>query len=126
MTRVGWSVVSKSPSVFLYKMCDNEERDNRMKPTDTEQSSSGDFFVYIVRCADGTLYTGWTTNLTKRMAAHNGTGKGAKYTKTRRPVTIVYAERLKTKRDAMRREYQIKQLSRREKLMLIGWKEGSF
>lgn len=60
------------------------------------------------------------------MAAHNGTGKGAKYTKTRRPVTIVYAERLKTKRDAMRREYQIKQLSRREKLMLIGWKEGSF
>lgn len=55
------------------------------------------------------------------MAAHNGTNKGAKYTKVRRPVTIVYAERLGTKSDAMHREYQIKQLSRREKLKLIGW-----
>lgn len=55
------------------------------------------------------------------MAAHNGTNKCAKYTKVRRPVTIVYAERLATKSDAMQREYQIKQLSRREKLKLIGW-----
>ncbi len=88
---------------------------------DTARNESLRYFVYIVRCADGTLYTGWTTNLTKRMAAHNWTEKGAKYTKARRPVTLVYAERLANKQEAMRREYQIKQLSRREKLLLIGW-----
>lgn len=79
------------------------------------------FFVYMVLCADGTLYTGWTTNLVRRMAAHNGTSVGAKYTKTRRPVTLVYAERTQTKSEAMSREYAIKQLSRREKEKLIGW-----
>lgn len=80
------------------------------------------FFVYIVRCADGTLYTGWTTNLVRRMAAHNGTTTGAKYTRTRRPVTLVYAERAQSKSEAMSREWAIKQMSRREKESLIGWK----
>lgn len=80
------------------------------------------YFVYIVRCADGTYYTGWTTNLTRRMAAHNGGENGAKYTKSRRPVTLVYAERVETKHEAMRREYAIKQLSRRAKESLIGWR----
>lgn len=80
------------------------------------------YFVYIVRCADGTYYTGWTTNLTRRVAAHNRGANGAKYTKSRRPVTLVYAERAETKHEAMRREYAIKQLSRRAKESLIGWR----
>lgn len=81
------------------------------------------FFTYIVRCTDGTLYTGWTTNLVTRMAAHNGHGSsGAKYTKTRRPVTLVYAERHETKSNAMSREWHIKKMTRAEKMRLIGWK----
>lgn len=80
------------------------------------------YFVYIVQCADGTYYTGWTTNLARRMAAHNGGAYGAKYTKSRRPVTLVYAERAETKKEAMKREYAIKKLSRRKKESLIGWR----
>lgn len=82
------------------------------------------FYTYIVRCLDGTLYTGWTTNLVVRMAAHNGHGSsGAKYTKTRRPVTLVYAERHETKNEAMSREWHIKKMTRAEKMRLIGWKQ---
>lgn len=84
----------------------------------------GDCFTYIVRCSDGTLYTGWTSNLARRMAAHNGlAGTGAKYTSSRRPVTLVYAERSATRREAMRREWEVKRLTREEKLLLIGWKK---
>lgn len=75
-------------------------------------------YTYIVKCADGTLYTGWTNNLEKRMKAHNS-GKGAKYTKTRRPVKLVYYEEHGTKNEAMRREYAIKQLTRKAKETLI-------
>ena len=75
-------------------------------------------YVYILRCADDTLYTGWTTSLEKRLKAHNS-GKGAKYTKARLPVEIVYFEEFKEKKEAMKREYAIKQLSRGEKLKLI-------
>ena len=75
-------------------------------------------YTYIVRCADDTLYTGWTNNLEKRMKAHNE-GKGAKYTKTRTPVELVYFEEQPTKEAAMSREWHIKQLSRSEKLELI-------
>ena len=75
-------------------------------------------YTYMVLCKDNTLYTGWTNDLEKRLAAHNA-GTGAKYTKTRRPVTMVYAEEHEEKRDAMRREVQIKQLTRIEKLRLI-------
>ena len=75
-------------------------------------------FTYIVRCSDGTLYAGWTNDLEKRMKAHNN-GSGAKYTRTRRPVELVYYEAFETKEEAMRREYTIKQLSRPEKLKLI-------
>lgn len=78
------------------------------------------YFVYIVRCADDTFYTGWTNNLVRRIAAHNGGKNGAKYTKSRRPVTLVYAERMQSKSDAMAREYEIKQLSRKEKERLMG------
>lgn len=75
-------------------------------------------YTYIVQCSDGTLYTGWTNDLTRRMQAHNQ-GKGAKYTKARRPVTLIYYEAFETKEEAMKREYAIKRLSRREKEELI-------
>ena len=75
-------------------------------------------YTYIVECSDGTLYTGWTNNLEKRLEAHNA-GKGAKYTKTRRPVKLVYQEQFETKEEAMSREYHIKQLSRKEKMKLL-------
>lgn len=75
-------------------------------------------YTYIIKCADNTLYTGWTTNLKKRIDCHNS-GKGAKYTRTRIPVTLAYYEAFSTKQEAMRREYQIKQLSRQEKEALI-------
>ena len=75
-------------------------------------------YTYIVRCADGTLYTGWTNDLKKRIKAHNS-GKGAKYTKTRRPVELVYFEHFATKEEAMSREYHIKQLKHAQKQALI-------
>lgn len=75
-------------------------------------------YVYILKCCDNTLYTGWTTSLERRLKAHNS-GKGAKYTKARLPVEIVYFEEFDNKIDAMKREYEIKQLSRKEKLKLI-------
>lgn len=75
-------------------------------------------YTYIVRCKDGSLYTGWTTDLKKRISAHNA-GKGAKYTKSRRPVKLVYSEEFETKEEAMRREYAIKHMSRPEKIKLI-------
>ncbi len=76
-------------------------------------------YTYIVKCCDNTLYTGWTTDLDRRIEAHNS-GKGAKYTRSRRPVELIYAERFDTKQEAMRREWEIKQLSREEKLSLAG------
>ena len=75
-------------------------------------------YTYIVKCRDATLYTGWTTDLDRRVSAHND-GKGATYTKTRRPVELVYFESFETKQGAMRREWEIKQLSRKDKLKLI-------
>ena len=74
--------------------------------------------TYIVKCSDGTLYTGWTNDLDRRMKAHND-GKGAKYTKSRRPVVLAYFECFETKEEAMRREYEIKRLTRKEKMKLI-------
>lgn len=75
-------------------------------------------YIYILECSDGTLYTGYTNDLNKRLATHNE-GKGAKYTKSRLPVKRVYEEVYDTKSDAMKREYAIKQLSRFQKLKLI-------
>ena len=80
-------------------------------------------FVYILRCADGTFYTGWTNNLSRRVLAHNN-GKGCRYTKPRLPVELVYYEEYGDKRQAQRREYAIKQLSREEKERLIENREG--
>ncbi len=75
-------------------------------------------YVYILKCRDNTLYTGWTTSLEKRLKAHNR-GRGAKYTRARLPVEIVYFEEFEDKKEAMKREYAIKKLSREEKLKLI-------
>ena len=88
-----------------------------MKETDKQNQHQGNY-TYIVKCSDETLYTGWTNNLKKRLEAHNS-GKGAKYTKNRRPVELVYFEEYGTKQEAMQREYAIKQLSRQKKLALI-------
>ena len=75
-------------------------------------------YTYIVKCRDGTYYTGWTNDIDKRMEAHNS-GKGAKYTKTRRPVELVHLEEFPTKEEAMKREYAIKQMTRKAKEKLI-------
>lgn len=80
-------------------------------------------YTYILRCADGTLYTGWTNDLERRLAAHNA-GKGSKYTCSRRPVELVYREEWGTKEQSMSRERQIKRLTRSEKLALIGDESG--
>lgn len=78
-------------------------------------------YAYMVRCADGTLYTGWTNCLEKRLKAHNEGKDGARYTRSKRPVTLVYCEGFATKEEAMSREYAIKQLSRAEKLELMAF-----
>lgn len=75
-------------------------------------------YTYILKCADGTLYTGWTNDLRARVNAHNE-GKGAKYTRSRRPVKLVYYETFSTKEEAMSREWHIKRLTREEKEHLI-------
>jgi putative endonuclease len=79
-------------------------------------------YTYMLKCSDGTLYTGWTKDLEKRVEAHNS-GKGAKYTKARRPVELAYYEEFETKEQAMKREYAIKQLGRKEKQELIAGKK---
>ncbi len=75
-------------------------------------------YVYMLRCADGTLYTGWTSDLARRVKAHNS-GHGAKYTRSRTPVTLVYSEEAADKPAALKREYAIKQLSHEQKEKLI-------
>lgn len=78
-----------------------------------------DNYTYILKCADGSLYCGWTNNLEKRLSAHNA-GTASKYTRTRRPVELAYFEQFETNQEAMSREYNIKRLTREEKLKLIG------
>ncbi len=81
-------------------------------------------YTYILKCSDGTFYTGWTTDITRRLKTHNA-GRGAKYTKTRRPVELVYLEEHETRADAMKREIQIKKMDRKRKMTLIEkWRPG--
>lgn len=75
-------------------------------------------YTYMVECGDGSLYTGYTTDVNRRTKEHN-TGKGAKYTRSRRPVRLVYFETHESKSLAMKREYELKQLTREEKLKLV-------
>jgi putative endonuclease len=94
--------------------------ENMQENTPTSLKSS--WFVYLLRCADNTLYTGITTDLTRRLDEHNGENnshKGARYTRHRRPVSLVYSETLSTRASASQREYAIKQLSRMAKEQLI-------
>ncbi len=75
-------------------------------------------YVYIARCSDETLYTGWTTDVEKREKTHN-LGKGAKYTRSRLPIKIVYVEECDSKIEALRREYQVKKMTKSQKENLI-------
>jgi putative endonuclease len=77
------------------------------------------WYVYVLTCADGTLYTGVTTELERRLAEHNAGAKGAKYTKTRRPVRLAYSETAADRSSALKREFAIKHLTREEKQRLI-------
>ncbi len=80
-------------------------------------------YTYILMCGDNTLYTGWTNDIEKRLTAHN-CGRGARYTRTRLPVKLVYLEEHETKEQAMSREWHIKRLTREEKLALTDdWKK---
>jgi len=77
------------------------------------------FYAYMARCSDGSLYTGYTVDLNMREEKHNE-GKGARYTRVRRPVKIVYSEGFETKSEAMKREYEIKGMEKKKKEGLIG------
>jgi len=81
------------------------------------------FFCYLVKCNDGSLYCGWTTNPVRRVAVHNS-GRGSCYTRLHRPVTLVYQEILTDRSSAMRREFQIKKLTHAQKLKLIQGSES--
>lgn len=78
------------------------------------------YYVYILTCANGSFYTGYTTDIEKRLREHNGDAKGgAKYTRMHRPVTLTFKEVCESKQQAMQREAEIKQMTRREKLQLL-------
>ncbi len=81
--------------------------------------SKSPYFVYMVRCSDNTLYTGITTNLERRIEEHNISDKGAKYTKARRPVTLVYSEEHSDRSSASKREYIIKKMTKSDKQLLV-------
>jgi putative endonuclease len=77
------------------------------------------WFVYILRCSDDSLYTGVTTNLSRRVNEHNNSNKGAKYTRTRQPVQLVWSAECGSRSEAMKREASIKKLNRPKKLLLV-------
>lgn len=85
----------------------------------TTMADRAAIFVYILECSDGTLYCGWTNNLERRLEEHAAGKAGAKYTRGRRPVRLVYREPCPTKSDALKREREIKKLSRAGKLLLM-------
>lgn len=75
-------------------------------------------YTYMLRCQDGSFYVGWTTQLTKRVEAHNA-GRGGKYTRSHRPVELVYYEKFETRQEAMSREWHLKRLTHKQKAALI-------
>ena len=95
-----------------------EEKKSAAEDKTSQQTSDYTNYTYMLQCADGSFYTGWTNDLKKRIAAHNA-GTGGKYTRSHRPVTLVYYETFPTKEEAMKREYAIKHLTREEKEALI-------
>ena len=80
---------------------------------------AGDHYVYVVSCDDGSYYTGYTTNVERRVAEHNA-GEGAKYTRGRRPVELVHVERFASRSEALSREHEVKALDRARKEALVG------
>ena len=84
-----------------------------------KKSGNGKYFVYFLRCADDTFYTGVTTNLSRRIDEHNEGKAGAKYTKARRPVVLVYSESAKDRSQAQKREHALRSLSRADKQALV-------
>ena len=84
-----------------------------------DETMKKEWFMYVVRCSDGTLYTGITTDVARRLHEHNGTKKGAKYTRTRRPVEIVYQVYFPNRSSASKAEAKFKKNSRKEKLRII-------
>ena len=95
-----------------------KKSDRIIKISDRKGETAIPWYVYILRCGDGTLYTGITDDIPRRLAAHRA-GKGAKYTRGRGPLELVYTEQVPDKSAALRREYQIKRLTRQEKEKLI-------
>ena len=81
--------------------------------------NSSPWYLYVVKCSDSTLYTGVTTNLDRRLTEHNTSLKGAKYTRKRRPVVLVYSKHYANRSQAQKAEYQFKQLNRKEKVKVI-------
>lgn len=77
-----------------------------------------EWFVYILKCADGTFYTGITTDVARRVKEHNESAKGAKYTRVRRPLTLHYSEAAASRSDAAKREYELRTLSHKQKKQL--------
>ena len=105
-----------------YKIYDGTIRDVACYSMTKEEYARRNY-IYIIKCADGSLYTGWTTDLEARMEAHNS-GAGAKYTRGRGPVQLIYSEAFETKSEALKREIQIKKLGRAQKLKLAGLPGG--
>ncbi len=97
-------------------MADRGEAEPGADPA--ERDANGDHFVYVLRCADDTLYTGYTTDVERRVAEHDD-GEGAKYTRGRTPVELVHTEAFGSQSTAMSREWDIKQLGRAEKEALV-------
>lgn len=93
--------------------------------TGKDIKSEAEWHVYIVQCSDETLYTGITTNLMERISQHNSEKGGAKYTKSRQPVKLVYSEQAGTRSSATKREYTIKNMSKAQKVELIKSLVGS-
>lgn len=115
MSVKGFIKYKRNTKYTMNKKCiTNKQRKHVVKRNSTTDIS----YTYIVECGDGSLYTGWTNHLEERMKCHNE-GRGAKYTRSRLPVRLVHYEEFATKQEAMKREYAIKQLPRKDKLMLI-------
>ena len=105
----------------------SEEREHSSRSSEPRGSKTGKalrvgdapFYVYILECADKTLYVGYTKDIARRLKTHNSGKAGAKYTKSRRPVVLRYKEGYRTLSKALKREHELKQWSRREKLSLV-------
>ena len=110
--------VQKKMSEIKTEKQQPEPAKNSSKSEKAENSSGKKNYTYILRCGDGSLYTGWTTDIDKRLEEHRS-GKGARYTRGRGPLTLVHLEVFDTKSEAMKREASIKRLSRAQKEELI-------